>query len=89
MEYLVNHMRKREDAWQADNTTRFIKGTMSDVNKLKKFARLAKQFVFEVSIVQPGLSKEKVSDDIIQLLGSTEDYLNKTSGATFNVFSSA
>lgn len=88
MEYLVNHMKKREDSWQADNATRFIKGTMSDVNKLKKFARLAKQFVFEVSIVQPGLSKDKVSDDIIQLLGSTEDYLVKTSGAEFNVIAS-
>jgi len=88
MEYLVDHMKRREDSWQKENKTRFIKGTMSDVNKLKKFARLAKKFVFEVSIVQPGLSKDKVSDDIIQLLGSTEDYLIKTSGATFNVISS-
>jgi len=41
-----------------------------------------------VSIVQPGLLKTSISDDIIQLLGGTEDYLLKTSGAKFNVFSS-
>lgn len=88
MEYLVNHMKKREEIWQQDNKTRFIKGTQSDLTKLKRFSRYAKNFIFEVSIVQPGLSKESVSDDIIQLLGSTEDYLTKTAGAKFNVYCS-
>jgi len=86
--YLANHIKKREEAWQKDKKTRFIQGSMSELNKLKKFSRFASKFVFEVSIVQPGLSKKAISDDIIQLLGSTEDYLLKTSGATFNVFCS-
>jgi len=88
MEYLTNHIKKREEAWQKDKNTRFIKGNMRDLNKLKKFSRFATNFIFEVSIVQPGLSKKAISDDIIQLLGSTEDYLLKTSGATFNVYCS-
>ncbi len=88
MEYLSSHIKKREDGWQKEGKTRFVKGNMSDVNKLRKFSRFATKFIFEVSIVQPGLSKASVSDDIIQLLGSTEDYLLKTSGATFNVFCS-
>lgn len=88
MEFLSHHIRKREESWQKEGKTRFIKGTMSDVNKLRKFSRFATKFIFEVSIVQPGLSKASVSDDIIQLLGSTEDYLLKTSAATFNVYCS-
>ncbi|NQU88238.1 MAG: type III restriction endonuclease subunit R, partial [Mariniphaga sp.] len=86
--YLVNHMKRRELSWQEDNKTRFLKGNMDVLNKLRKFSRFATNFIFEVTIVQPGLSKQKVSDDIIQLLGSTEDYLIKTSDATFNVICS-
>lgn len=88
VEYLSNHIKKREETWQKDKKTRFLKGNMGELNKLKKFSRFASNFIFEVSIVQPGLSKTSVSEDIIQLLGNTEDYLLKTSGATFNVFCS-
>jgi hypothetical protein len=88
MEYLTNHIKKREAKWQEDDKSRFLKGDIGDLNKLKKFSRCAKKFLFEVTIVQPGLSKEKTSEDIIQLLASTEDYLKKTSGADFNVISS-
>lgn len=88
MEYLVNHIKKREDTWQQEGKTRFLKGDLSSLNKLKKFSRYATNFIFEVSIVQPGLDKNKISEDIIQLLGSTEDYLLKTSGAKFNVYCS-
>jgi len=88
MEYLYRHIKSREAAWQADGKTRFIKGDMSDLNRLKKFSRHASKFTFEVSIVQPGLLKSKISDDVIQLLGSTEDYLLKTSGASLNVYCS-
>lgn len=88
MEYLFKHIKRREEEWQKEGLTRFIKGDFGDLNKIKKFSRYATKFNFEVSIVQPGLEKSKISDDIIQLLGSTEDYLLKTSGANFNVFCS-
>lgn len=88
MDYLSEHMKKREQQWQKGKKTRFIKGNMSDLNRLRKFSRYAVEFNFEVSIVQPGLLKKSVSDDIIQLLGSTEDYLLKTAGAKFNVICS-
>jgi len=61
---------------------------LSDLNKLKKFSRYVANFIFEVSIVQPGLLKSSISDDIIQLLGYTEDFLLKTANAKFNVFCS-
>lgn len=88
MDYLSNHMKKRDETWLNEGKTRFIKGNIADLNKLKKFSRFATNFIFEVSIVQPGLSKDKITDDIMQLLGSTEDYLLKTSGAKFNVICS-
>lgn len=88
MEYLSDHIKNREESWKKEGETRFLKGDMGDLNRLKKFSRHSASFVFEVSIVQPGLLKESVSDDVIQLLGSTEDYLLKTSGAKFNVYCS-
>lgn len=88
MEYLVDHMKKREVAWNKDKKTRFIKGTLGGLAVLKKFSRQATKMIFEVSIVQPGLDGKVISQDIIQLLGNTEDYLLKTSGAKFNVFCS-
>lgn len=88
MDYLFKHVRNRENIWQKDGKTRFIKGNISDLNKLKKFSRFANKFNFEISIVQPGLLSTAVSEDIVQLLGSTEDYLIKTSGARFNVYCS-
>lgn len=87
-EYLSNHIKAREALWQKDGYSRFLKGNMNDLNRLKKFSRFAPKFIFEVTIVQPGLSKSKPSTDIIQLLGSTEDYLLKTSNAEFSVIAS-
>jgi len=87
MDYLAEHMKRREDKWQEDDKTRFIKGDMSEVNRLKKFSRVAK-VIFDVSIVQPGLSKKLISDDVIQLIGSAEDYLVKTAGASLSLYCS-
>ena len=64
--------------------TRFVKGDEKDLLNLQKFARFAK-CNFKMTIVQPGLSKAKISADIIQLLGSTENYLIKTSNASLRV----
>lgn len=88
LDYLVNHMKKRNDTWESSGHSRFLKGGMKELNRLKKFSRYAPNFVFEVSIVQPGLSKVQISDDVTQLLGSTEDYLLKTSNAEFSVYCS-
>ncbi len=88
LDYLCEHMKHRNEAWEKTKNSRFLKGSVVDLNKLKKFSRFATNFVFEVTVVQPGLSKAKISDDVIQLLGSTEDYLLKTSNASFNVFCS-
>jgi len=87
MDYLVSHMKKREEKWKEGEASRFIKGDLGDLNKLRKFARSAK-LEFEVTIVQPGVSKQNISDNMIQLLGCTDEYLLKTANAKFNVICS-
>lgn len=42
-----------------------------------------------VSIVQPGLSKEKVSDDQLALLGVTENHLFEMFEVPFSIIASA
>ena len=84
-EYLCEHMKRRNESWLASGNDRFLKGDLATLNKLRRFARYAPKFVFEVTLVQPGLDSTKVSEDVIQLLGSTEDYLLKTSNAVFEV----
>jgi len=73
--------------WKRDGYTRFIKGDMEQLMNLKKFSRYAKSN-FAVTIVQPGLSKAKVTTGITQLLGCTENYLIKTTNAPFKVICS-
>ncbi len=87
-EYLYQHMKKREMKWTSEGYTRFLKGNMGTLNKLRKFARYAPKFEFEVTLVQPGLDSARISEDVIQLLGSTEDYLVTTSGASMEVICS-
>jgi hypothetical protein len=84
---LIEHVKRREQKWSDAGYSRFIKGDIDQLIKLKKFSRYAK-LNFAVSIVQPGLSKEKISTDIIQLLGCTENYLIKTTNAPFKVICS-
>jgi hypothetical protein len=81
-------MKKREEKWKANGNTRFVKGNYRELYRLRKFGRSAKM-IFEVAIVQPGLSKAQASRDILQLLGCTELYLNKTASAEFKVYCSA
>jgi len=87
-DYLVEHMKKREVAWAEEGFTRFVKGSLKDLIKLKPIAKKS-HLELEVIIAQPGLSKAAVSTDILQVLGGTELYLKKTAKAKFSVLSSA
>jgi len=67
--------------------SRFIVGDEELLKKITKESE-TKKVVFKVSIVQPGLSKAKVSPEILTLLSSTYEYLQDTSNAAFEVFCS-
>ena len=80
-------MRTRERKWEEDRNSRFIKGNLGQLHILEKEAR-STGLLFEVAIVQPGLSKLKVSDPILNLLGSTDLFLKKTTNANLEVICS-
>jgi len=84
---LYDHVKRRHLKWVENGFNRFIKGSLSLLHQFKKMTH-THEIVFEVVIVQPGLSKSKVSREILALLGSTEMFLLKTSNARFRVMSS-
>ena len=85
--YLYHHIKHRNKTWKKSGHTRFLKGDISSLAAYKSRSRVTK-INFEVSIVQPGLSKKNVSDEILKLLGSTELYIKKTTKSALNVISS-
>ncbi len=84
--FLVEHMKRRDAIWSPDHT-RFIKGNLRLLHNFKSKARHS-EILLEVIIVQPGLPKDRVNDDILKLLASTDLFLKKTANADFRVICS-
>ncbi|WP_338352831.1 DEAD/DEAH box helicase [Thalassolituus oleivorans] len=84
---LVDHLRNREERWRESNHSRILKGSISDLVKYKVRQRTARVRL-EVYIVQPGLSKSDVTDQMLRLLGTTELYLQRTTNAPLFVIGS-
>lgn len=84
---IVQHIINREQKWELAGFTRFLKGDVQDLRKLKRFARMAK-IKLTVFIVQPGLKKDKATPPILKQLGATAEYLKKTSQAELLVLAS-
>ncbi len=71
-----------------DNERLFLKGDMKALAYFKEKARRSK-LQFEVILVQPGASRQTVTEDSLRLLATTELYLVKTTEAAFRVIVSA
>lgn len=84
---LAEHMRRREQNWNKNGHTRFIKGDLRLLKLLEQISR-ASRLSLEVTIVQPGLSGGIASVDVLRLLGGTELYLRETADAKFSVICS-
>ena len=84
---LFKHLQHRETL-RAGSATRFEVG---DVALLKTLERRAKQqrVTFAITIVQPGLSRNKVSVDQLHLLAGTAAYLKETYELPLKVIASA
>ncbi len=75
---LLAHLDRREiDRLKKHGPSRFEKGDMALLRDLRRRAD-ALNPSFEIVIVQPGLSRKKVSDDQLELLAVTELYLDET-----------
>lgn len=64
--------------------SRIEKGKFEDLIHLAKIARYA-DFKLGVSIVQPAISKAKISDDILTVIGATAAYIDEISGVKLRV----
>ncbi|WAC39351.1 DEAD/DEAH box helicase [Pedobacter sp. SL55] len=87
-EKFFKHLLKRHaDRLSKHSVGRIEKGDISILNNLKKNAKKMR-LDFKCFIVQPGLSKNAVSTEILTLLGSTELYLKETYNIPLIVYSS-
>lgn len=87
MDHFYKHVNRREKTWDEKGYSRFVKGTMRDLNTLKNRARTSR-IRLEVMIVQPGLSLEKINNELLKLLGCTASYIKKTTQAELSVVGS-
>lgn len=77
-------LKRREDIWAREGTSRFLKGDMRRLSFFKEKARRSR-LTFEMILVQPGASIATVTDDCLRLLATTELYLHKTTQAKLRV----
>jgi hypothetical protein len=83
-----NHLIKREYKKQKDGKTRIRKGNIELLEKLLFEAKWKKELKFYMSIVQPGFSKETVTQSILNLLGVTSNHLKREGGISLRVIAS-
>ena len=74
--------------YQNREGNRFLKGSEEELERLKRIANRLKRVKFEITIVQPSISKTKVSEDILILLGTTETYIKDYSNIDLKVICS-
>lgn len=89
LDRLFDHLQRREPKREGSiEATRFEKGDPDLLSELASKCRTCRPDL-TVIIVQPGLSKEKVSLDQLQLLAVTQTYLFETYQLGFKVIASA
>lgn len=86
--HLYQHIKRRDEQWRARGYSRFLKGNIKDLAAMKERSRTT-AIRFNVVIVQPGLSVEKINDEGLKLLGSTALFIKKTTTADLTVVGSA
>ncbi len=86
---LISHMQKREAKRTSDgNPTRFEVGNPKELHSITKMSQIYPVYL-DIFIVQPGLSKSKVTEEQLQLLGATELYLKETYNIDLKVIGSS
>lgn len=85
--YVYKHIKKRESAWRDRGNTRFLKGNIATLENLKNRARTT-PVEFQVTIVQPGVLRSSVTEEMLKLLGTTELFIKKTTMAELQVWCS-
>tara|TARA_R110002072_G_scaffold302796_1_gene488823 strand:- start:12044 stop:15292 length:3249 start_codon:yes stop_codon:yes gene_type:complete len=81
---LFDHLFKR-----LKNKQRIIKGDEDLLESIQNKALWDMELIFNISIVQPGLSRNKVTDDISILLANTSYFLKATGNINLEVYISS
>ncbi len=85
---LITHLMRREsDRLAKERPSRLERGTMNVLLTIKEIANLL-PVSLSIAIVQPGISKAMVSEDQLQLLGVTENFLWEMYQLPFRVITS-
>ncbi|HML67454.1 MAG TPA: DEAD/DEAH box helicase family protein [Clostridia bacterium] len=82
--HLYRDLKHRNEIWEKEGASRFLKGTIKELSYFKEKSRSSK-IQFEVVIVQPGCSISSISSDILKLLGTTELFIKTTTQGMFRV----
>lgn len=86
----IKHLLRRETKTRKDaQCSRLEKGTRDDLEKLLLIAKKKIPIEWEVFIVQPGASKAIISDEILTILGVSENYLMEIAGIKLHVIMNA
>jgi hypothetical protein len=82
---LFTHLLEREEARM--DKTGVSRIQLGDVDKIDELRNMASYYrmTLKISVVQPGLSKQKVSPSQLHILGATENYLSETYLIPFGV----
>ena len=86
-EEMLNHLLRREVKKNnnGDECSRIYKGTHDKLVELMKLAKRKLPVKYSVFIVQPGVSKDTASDEILSLLGVTDSFLKDCTGIELKV----
>ena len=83
------HLLRREVKRKGDQESyRILKGDHNTLVKLLKLVKKKVPVSYSISIVQPGISKTNVTDEILTLLGVTDSFLKDRTGIDLNVIAS-
>lgn len=75
----IQRMIERENKRKTDyNDTRFEKGDLQTLYMLKRMIKSGFEKEFEISIVQPGVSMQKITNSMKQIILATNAYLKDT-----------
>lgn len=84
-EFFEHLLKRKTKVRTGDERSRIEKGNSDDLERLLSIAKNKKPMNFEVFIVQPSLSKQNVSENIMTLLGVTENYLKEVGNIDLKV----
>lgn len=84
----VNHLIRREIKKQKKSQTRIKKGSIEELESLLSQIKKTKPVNYQIYIVQPALSKENASDDILHQLGVTANHIKKEGNINLKVIGS-